>query len=88
MCNIYSLEERVLFVKSYYSTQKNLKEFLCLYGEQLNAPRRKWPSKSVIIGEFKSHRIFNEEPASKENHRIGGTQQARAYRFDFCQEKC
>ncbi len=40
------------------------------------------------MGEFKSWRIFNEEPASKENHRMGGTQHARAYRSDFCREKC
>ncbi len=46
---MYSLEERVFFVKSYYSTQKNLKEVLCLYGEQFNVPCHKWPSKSVII---------------------------------------
>ncbi len=46
---MYSLEERVFFVKSDYRTQKNLKEVLRLYGEQFNVPRHKWPSKSVII---------------------------------------
>ncbi len=49
MCNMYSLEERVFFIKSYYSTQENLKEVLRLYGEQFNVLRHKWPSKSVII---------------------------------------
>ncbi len=49
MCNMYGLEERVFFVKSYYRTQKNLKEVLCLYREQFNVPRHKWPSKSIII---------------------------------------
>ncbi len=44
-CNMYSLEERVFFVKSYYSTQKNLKEVLRLYGKQFNVPRHKRPSK-------------------------------------------
>ncbi len=41
-CNMYSLEERIFFVKWYYSTQKNLKEGLHLYREQ-------WPNKSLII---------------------------------------
>ncbi len=49
MCNMCSLEKCVFFKKSYYSTQKNLKEVLCLYGEQFNVPCHKWPSKSVII---------------------------------------
>ncbi len=31
-------EERVFFIESYYSTQKNLKEVLRLYGEQFNIP--------------------------------------------------
>ncbi len=31
---MYSLEEHVFFVKSYYSMQKNLKEVLRLYGKQ------------------------------------------------------
>ncbi len=48
-CYMYSLEECVFFVKSYYSTQKNLKEVLRLYGEQFNVPRHKWLGKSVII---------------------------------------
>ncbi len=48
-CNIYSLEERVCFVISYYSTQKNLKGVRCLYTEQFNVPYHKWASKSVII---------------------------------------
>ncbi len=61
-CNMYSLEEGVFFVKSYYSTQKNIKgkffvytennlmsRTLGLYEEQFNVPRHKWPSKSVII---------------------------------------
>ncbi len=46
---MYSLEEHVFFLKSYYSGQKNLKEVLRLHGEQFNFPRHKWPSKSVII---------------------------------------
>ncbi len=45
-CNMYNLEERVFFVKSYYSTQKNLKEVLGLYGEQFNALCHTWLSKS------------------------------------------
>ncbi len=75
---MYSLDEQVFFVKSYYSKQKNLKEVLHLYREQFNVPRHKWPSKSVIITylpnicEFISRRVFNEEPASKENHSMGG----------------
>ncbi len=74
--------------------QKNLKEVLCLYGEQVNAPHHKWPSKSVIItqlphmDEFKSWRVFNEEPASKENPCMGSAQHARAYRSNFHWEKC
>ncbi len=48
-CIMYSLKERVFFVKSYYSTQKNLKEILHLCREQFNVPCHKWPSKSVII---------------------------------------
>ncbi len=36
--NMYSLEECVFFVKSYYRTQKNLKEVLHLYGEKFNVP--------------------------------------------------
>ncbi len=39
------------------------------------------------MGEFQSH-VFNAEPASKENHRMGGVQHARAYRSDFRREKC
>ncbi len=46
---MYSLEEREFFVKSYYSTQKNLKEVLHLYGDLFNVLCHKWPSKSVII---------------------------------------
>ncbi len=46
---VCSLEEHIFFVESYYSTQKNLKEVLRLYGEQFNVPWHKWPSKSVII---------------------------------------
>ncbi len=48
-CNMYNLEQHVFFVKSYYSTHKNLKEVLHLYGEQFNVLRNNWPSKSVII---------------------------------------
>ncbi len=40
------------------------------------------------MGEFKSWHVFNEEPASKENHRVGGAQCTRAYQSDFCWEKC
>ncbi len=40
------------------------------------------------MGEFKSRCVFNEEPASKENHRMGGAQRARTYRSDFHREKC
>ncbi len=40
------------------------------------------------MGKFKSRRVFNKEPAPKENHRMGGTQRTRAYQFDFCREKC
>ncbi len=40
------------------------------------------------MGEFKSHHVFNEEPAFKENYRMGGAQCARAYRSDFCRKKC
>ncbi len=39
------------------------------------------------MGEFKSRRVFKKEPASKENHYMGGAQRARAYRSNFCQEK-
>ncbi len=46
---MYSLEERILFVKSYYSTQKKLKEVFHLYGEQFNVPCHKWPSRSELL---------------------------------------
>ncbi len=40
------------------------------------------------MSEFKSRRVFNEEPASKENHCMGGAQRAKAYWSDFRWEKC
>ncbi len=40
------------------------------------------------MGKFKSRLVFNEEPASKENHRMAGAQRARAYQSDFRREKC
>ncbi len=39
------------------------------------------------MGEFKSRCVFNEEPASKENYRMSGTQRTRAFWSDF-REKC
>ncbi len=54
---MYSLEEHIFFVKSYYSTQKNLKEVICLYREQFNVPHHKWPSKSVIIRTVKKFKM-------------------------------
>ncbi len=65
---MYSLEEHIFFVKSYYSTQKNLKKVLHLYGEQLNVPRHKWPSKSVIIRtvkKFETTRSVHNNKAGK-----------------------
>ncbi len=40
------------------------------------------------MGEFKSGRVFNKEPASKENHRMGGTQHTSTYWSDSRREKC
>ncbi len=40
------------------------------------------------MGEFISRRVFNKEPASKENHCMGGAQRVRAYQSDFCRQKC
>ncbi len=40
------------------------------------------------MGEFKSQRVFNKEPASKENPCMGDAQCARAYQSDFRREKC
>ncbi len=40
------------------------------------------------MGELKSRRVFNKEPASKENHCMGGARHTRAYRSNFCREKC
>ncbi len=39
------------------------------------------------MGEFKSWCVFNEEPASKENHRMDGARRARAYWSYFHREK-
>ncbi len=40
------------------------------------------------MSEFKSRRVFNEEPTSKKNHHMGSSQHARAYWSDFYREKC
>ncbi len=40
------------------------------------------------MGEFKSLCVFNEEPASKESHQMGGAQRARAYQSNFHRENC
>ncbi len=39
------------------------------------------------MGEFKCLRVFNEEPAFKENDRMGGAWHARPYQSDFHWEK-
>ncbi len=77
---MYSLEERVFFVKSYYSTQKNLKEVLRLYGEQFNAPHRKWLSKSVIIRTVKKFEMTD----SVHDNKAGKVEAKRTTR---CEEK-
>ncbi len=59
---MYSLEERIFFVKSYYSTQKNLKEVLRLYEEQFNVPHHEWLSKSVIICTVKKFETTSSVP--------------------------
>ncbi len=71
---MYSLEERVFFVKLYYSTKKILKEVLRLYGEQFNVPHHKWPSKSVIIHTVKKFEtignIHDDKAGKVETKRI------------------
>ncbi len=77
MCNMYSLEERIFFVKSHYSTQKNLKEVLRLYWEQFNVLCPKWPSKSVIIRTVKKFETMGRVHDNKAG-KVGAKQTTRS----------
>ncbi len=65
----------IFFVKSYYSTQKNLKEILRLCGEQFNVLRPKWPSKSVVIRTMKKFKTTGSVHDNKAG-KVGAKQTA------------
>ncbi|XKL67290.1 hypothetical protein PGB90_002781 [Kerria lacca] len=64
---MYSIEEHIFFIKSYYSSNQNLKHILAEYGITFNVKRNKWPSKNVIIRLVKKF----EETGSVHNNKKG-----------------